>query len=89
MTRSKSKPTAKPARAARSAPPKDKRTATQRLDRPPKRVYVTLDELGPNKARVRKSDAWNEIATGDEELFGSSRVYEYRLVERSVRYARP
>lgn len=59
-----------------------------RLNRPPTRVYVTFDELGPNKARTRKVDAINEAdpdTGGDATLFGETNVFEYRLVSRTAR----
>jgi len=56
----------------------------QRLDRPPVRIYVTLDELGANKASAKLADAKKD-ADADVDIFGETRIYEYRLVDASAR----
>ncbi len=62
-----------------------------RIDRPPKRLYVKVDELGPHLARARKGAAV-EAAKEELESFGAARIYEYRLVDarpRAVVSAQP
>lgn len=65
--------------------PRPQRNTTYRIDRPPTRIYVTVDELGTNRAHPFKGDAIQD-AVDEAYLFGDANVYEYRLVDKRPRY---
>ena len=66
----------------------DPKRALQRLDRPPVRVYLPVDELGPNRGQARLRDAISDSEV-ERDLFGEARIYEYRLVDRRPRAVVP
>lgn len=63
--------------------------STPKSKRPPKRLFVTIDDdCGPNVARETLKEAAGD-ADADTHLFGDTRVYEYRLVSKTARAFAP